>query len=300
MRILITGGNGLIGKEIAVRLENEGNEVLRLVREKVSGASEIEWNSETGVPASELAKMENADALLHLAGVGLTEKRWTKKRKKLIYESRVCGTHLIVDALGKLKNPPRVFACASAFGFYGDDCGDAFLTEDSTPGTSFLAHVCRDWEAEANRAEIFGIRVVSLRFGLVLTKKGGALEKLLKPFKLFGTGFIIARGKQYISWIAIEDLYDIFKFVIADKETCGVVNVTSPNPVTNEEFVRAIGMVLSRPVFFHVPAFLLRLILGEVADAILIRGARVIPAKLQKKGFNFRYTTVESALRNLL
>ncbi len=298
MKFIITGSTGLVGTALVSLLESEGHQVSRLVRGKPrAGTSEIEWHPNQNSVINREA-LEGHDAAIHLAGESVAEGRWTPEKKRRIRESRVKGTSLLAATLGQLKRPPRVLASASAIGFYGDR-GDEVLDEASAPGNGFLADVCREWEAATASAEAAGIRVAHLRFGVVLSERGGALAKLLTPFKL-GAGGKLGSGKQWMSWIAIDDaIAAIYKVVGAD-DVKGAVNIVAPNPVTNADFTETLGRVLERPTFFSVPAFAARLAFGEMADEALLASQRVLPDKLKRHGFEFQYPQLDAALRHLL
>ncbi len=298
MKILMTGSTGLVGTALISLLENEGHQVSPLVRGKPrAGTSEIEWHPDrNGIVIRDA--LEGHDAAIHLAGESVVEGRWTPEKKQRIRESRVKGTALLAEALAQLGRPPRVLASASAIGIYGNR-GDELLDEASAPGNDFLADVCSEWEAATASAEEAGIRVAHLRFGIVLSEQGGALAKLLTPFKL-GAGSKLGSGKQWMSWVAIDDaIAAIYKVVGAD-DMNGAVNIVAPNPVTNAEFTETLGRVLERPTIFSVPAFAARLAFGEMADAALLASQRVEPIKLKQHGFEFQYPQLEAALRSLL
>ncbi len=298
MKILVTGSTGLVGSALINFLETNGNQVLRLVRHTPrNAATEIEWYPEQGRVTNQNA-FEGFDAAIHLAGESVAEGRWTPEKKARIRESRVHGTTLLAETLAKLERPPRVLASASAIGFYGNR-GDEVLTEESAPGKGFLAGVCREWEAATAAAEKAGIRVVHLRFGIVLSSQGGALAKLLTPFKL-GAGGKIGNGKQWMSWIAIDDAIAAIHKVISADDMNGAVNLVAPNPVTNAELTETLGRVLGRPTLLGVPAFAARIAFGEMADAMLLSSARVQPQKLLESGYVFEHTQLEGALRHIL
>lgn len=298
MKILMTGSTGLIGTALISMLEGEGHRVSPLVRSKPrAGTSEIEWHPNQNSVADKNA-LEGHDAAIHLAGESVAEGRWTPKKKQRIRESRVKGTSLLAATLGQLERPPQMLASASAIGFYGDRV-DELLDEASAHGNGFLADVCREWEAATAPAEEAGIRVAHMRFGIVLGTEGGALAKLLTPFKL-GAGGKLGSGKQWMSWVAIDDaIAAIYKVVNAD-DMRGAVNIVAPNPVTNADFTETLGRVLERPTFFSVPAFAARLAFGEMADEALLASQRVLPAKLQQHGFEFQYPQLDAGLRHLL
>jgi uncharacterized protein (TIGR01777 family) len=293
MKIAIAGASGLVGAAISPQLEAEGNDVVRLVRNSPK-AGEIEWHPNQD--SIEPGKLEGFDAIINLAGENVAEGRWTEEKKKKIHDSRVHGTHLISEAIAKLTSKPRIFLCASATGIYGDR-GDETLNEQSESGGGFLAGVCREWEKATEPAHRAGVRVVNLRFGPILARVGGMLEKMLTPFKM-GLGGKIGSGKQYISWVAIEDSVAAMKLALTDEAIRGPLNVVSPKPVTNERFTRALGEVLSRPTVMAMPAFAARLAFGEMADEMLLVSQKVIPKRLQAAGFQFEYPDLETALQH--
>ncbi len=296
MTILVTGASGLIGSALIPVLTREGHRVIRLVRaEPKPGEAAIRWDPEAGT--LEMAGLTGLDAVVHLAGENIAG-RWTAGKKARIRDSRVKGTRLLSESLARLPEPPNVLVCASATGYYGDR-GEEILHEESAPGSGFLAEVCREWEAAADLAVQRGIRVVHLRFGLVLSPKGGALAKMLLPFRL-GVGGIVGRGSQYWSWIALDDAVSAIHHALFTDTLRGPVNAVAPHPVTNREFTKTLGRVLGRPTPFPMPAFAARLAFGEMADALLLASARVEPAKLLATGYRFRHPELEGALRHLL
>ena len=295
MKIAIAGASGLIGSAFINSVEADGAEVTRLVRSSPK-AGEIEWHPNQD--ANEPGKLQGFDAIVSLAGENVAEGRWTEEKKKKIHDSRVHGTHLISEAIAKLEPKPRVFLCASATGIYGDR-PDETLTEQSDSGGAFLAGVCREWEKATEPASQAGVRVVNLRFGPVLAAHGGMMEKMLTPFKM-GLGGKIGSGKQYISWVSIDDVVGAMKFALKEETIRGPLNVVSPNPVTNEEFTKALGEALSRPTMMAVPAFAARLAFGEMADEMLLASQRVMPKKLKDAGFQFEYPNLEDALRKYI
>lgn len=297
MKILISGSHGLIGSALIQLLTAEGHEVIRLVRHQpTSGASEIEWHPNKGVIDSE--QLEGLDAVVHLAGEGIASGRWTGEKKRAILESRVKGTGLLARSLAKLARAPSVFVSASGIGYYGNR-GDELLNEKSTQGDDFLAHVCQEWEKAATPATEQGIRTVFARFGIILDAKGGALARMLTPFRM-GIGGRIGNGKQWMSWMALDDAVGAIRFLLHDTLVSGPVNFVTPFPVTNAEFTKTLGHVLSRPTLFPIPAFAVRLAFGELADAALLSGQRVEPAVLQARGFGFSLPRLEMALRKIL
>ena len=299
MRILVTGSSGLIGSALVPFLTAGGHRVIRLIRSQSQTPTIGEswgWDPERGtiLPTGR----EEPDAVVHLAGENIAGARWTQRQKALIRDSRVKGTRALSDLIGRRSPPPKVLVCASAVGYYGDR-GDESLTEESASGSGFLPDVCREWEAACQPAAEKGIRVVNLRIGVVLSPAGGALARMLTPFKL-GAGGVIGGGRQYMSWIALDDVVSAIHFALTHEILRGPVNGVAPNPVTNRSFTQTLGRALSRPILFPMPAFAARLALGEMADALLLAGARVLPARLLESGFVFRYPDLEGALRHLL
>lgn len=303
MKIIVTGSTGLIGSALVPRLIADGHSVTRFVRG--SGANEtteshnvrsVTWDVSAGqINDAEIAAH---DAVIHLAGEPVAEGRWTEEKKRRIRDSRVNGTRLIADAIARAESRPHTFISASAIGFYGNR-GNEILDETSAPGADFLAGVCREWEAAADASRAAGVRTIHPRIGIVLSKGGGALAKLLTPFRL-GAGGAIGDGKQYMSWIAIDDIVAGLMFALENESIAGAVNFTAPQPVTNAEFTHALGHAVHRPTIFTVPKFAARLAFGEMADAVLLAGARVMPKRLQEAGYTFKYPQLEGALRHLL
>ena len=298
MKILMSGASGLVGTHLIPTLKEKGHEITRLVRKAPQGADEIQWDAGRGFAETEQAKLEGFDAVVHLAGDNVASENWSDEKKRRIKESRTVGTRVLVDALSKCQNPPRVLVSASAIGFYGDR-KDEVLTEDSPKGEGFFPEVCSEWEAEAERAAAFGARVVMPRIGVVLAKDGGALEKMLTPFK-FGVGGTIGSGRQYMSWITLDDLIRIFHFALENERLRGPVNATAPNPATNEEFTKALGRALSRPTVLPLPEFAVKLMFGEMGETLLLQGCRVIPQRLLDAGFEFQHADLDEALRQVL
>jgi uncharacterized protein len=296
MRILVSGSHGLVGKALIRSLTPDGHEIVRLVRGKPSGATEIEWHPNEG--RLDAAALEGLDAVIHLAGESIASGRWTDEKKRAIRDSRVKGTTLLSEALARLTRPPSVFVSASAIGYYGNR-GDELLTEKSAPGDDFLANVCVDWENATIPTIEKGIRTVHARFGIILDPNEGALGKMLTPFRM-GIGGRVGDGKQWMSWIDIEDVVNGLKSLIENSDVNGPVNFVAPNPVTNAEFTKTLGHVLSKPTLFPVPAFAARLAFGEMGDALLLSGQRVRPVILEENGFVFRWPLLEDALRHLL
>lgn len=296
MKILVSGSHGLVGTALTKSLEPRGHEIVRLVRYLPGSESEIEWNPDRYSIA--IARLEGLDSVVHLAGESIAEGRWSEEKKRRIRDSRVKGTKLLSDALANLERPPKSLICASAIGYYGNR-GDELLTEESSPGSDFLSKVCVEWEEATQLAAEKGIRVVNARFGIILSKDGGALAKMLTPFRL-GIGGRVGSGKQWMSWIALDDVVGGIVYALANESLRGPVNFVAPNPVRNSEFTKALGRVLSRPTLFPIPEFGVRLAFGEMADALLLSSQRVEPQRLNKAGFQFQYTQLESALRHVL
>jgi uncharacterized protein len=297
LHVLVTGSTGFVGSALGPFLAAGGHRVARLVRTLPRrGRGEIQWGPETGF--IDAARLEGLDGVVHLAGENIATGRWTAEKKAMIRDSRVDGTRLLCDALAGLKQPPKVLVCASAIGYYGDR-GDELLTEESAPGTGFLAEVCREWEAATQSAEQKGIRVVRLRFGMVLSPTGGAMAKLLPPFKK-GLGGVLGTGRQYVSWIALDDLVGVIAHALTTETLQGPVNAVAPTPVTNREFTRTIGQVIGRFTILPMPAAAARLVFGELADALLLASQRVQPTRLLATEYRFQYPDLEGALRHLL
>jgi len=294
MRVLVSGASGFVGRAVCRRLVERGDTVVRLVRD--AEGEGIRWDPTAG--RFDAAAAEGADAVVHLAGENVASGRWTAQRRAVIRDSRVKGTALLAEGLARLSLPPRVLACASAIGFYGNG-GDEEQTERSSLGRGFLAEVCRDWEAACAPALSRGIRVVNLRIGLVLDGKGGTLARVLPLFRL-GLGGRLGDGRQWMSWITRADLVAVIEHVLADDGPAGPVNAVAPGSVRNAEFTQALARVLGRPAFLHVPVLVLRAALGEMADELLLGGARVIPRVLAERGFCFQQAEIEVALRELL
>lgn len=297
MKILVTGSTGLIGSALVPFLTTGGHEVVRMVRSRSTTAEDLpSWDPETR--QIDATHLEGLDAVVHLAAEGIAAHRWTADQKARIRDSRVQGTRLLCEALAGLRRPPRVLIAASAIGYYGGR-GDVLLDEKSSVGTGFLAEVCRDWEAATERATAAGIRVVNLRLGLVLSPAGGVLAKMLTPFRL-GLGGRIGDGRQFMSWIASDDAIGAIDHAIRTEDLRGSVNAVAPHAVTNRAFTQALGRVLGRPTPFPLPTFAARLAFGEMADELLLAGARVNPRKLLDTGYRFLFDDLEAALRHLL
>jgi uncharacterized protein (TIGR01777 family) len=296
LRVAITGSTGLVGRQFVAFLRAGDHEVLPIVRRPARDANEVEWHLESG--AIDAARLESLDAVVHLAGASIAGGRWTKSRKRAIRESRVRGTSLLAETLAGLRQPPRVLVSTSAVGFYGDS-GDAWLTEESPQGDGFLAEVCREWEAAAEPAARAGIRVVHPRFGVVLSGNGGMLALLARLFRL-GLGGPAGNGRQFMSWIALDDLLGALLEAILNETLTGPVNAVAPEPVTNREFSKTLGRVLHRPAVMPAPAPMLQFALGGLANELLLASQRVRPAQLDAARFSFAFPTIESALRHEL
>jgi uncharacterized protein (TIGR01777 family) len=301
MKILVTGSTGLVGTALVKALAGDGHTVCRLMRPQSKMAPvgedgfDVAWNPVTG----ELGGAGvGPDAVVNLAGASIAGGRWTKARKELLRTSRIDTTKALVEALSKMNARPRVLVSASAIGIYGDR-GEEVLMEESTPGTAFLAGLAREWEAEALKAEALGIRVVLTRFGIILAQHGGALAKMLLPFKL-GAGGRLGSGKQWMSWITLEDVVEVLRFALENTAVRGAVNVVAPQPVQNAEFTKVLAKALHRPALFPAPTFALRIALGEMADALLLSSQRVKPQALEKMGYCFLHTDLSNALKAVL
>jgi len=297
MRILVSGSTGLIGSALVPHLSAQGHQVTRLVRGPLADAGDtILWSPDAG--RIDLAALEGFGAVVHLAGESLTGWPWTESKKARIRQSRVLGTRLLCESLAQLKRPPRLALCASAVGYYGNR-GSDLLIEESGPGTGFLATVCREWEDAASAAREAGIRVVHARFGIVLSRHGGALAQMLPIFRSGAAG-PIGSGRQYISWIAIDDAIGAILHALAARSLAGALNVSAAAPVTNAEFAKTLARVLHRPAALTVPAFAIRFMLGEMADEMLLASARMHPRRLLEAGYVFQHPELEGALRHLL
>ena len=296
MRILITGASGLIGTALQKSFEEKGYEMLLASRSEPKSERDIQWNADAGFADEDLLRLEGLDAVIHFAGESISALRWTDEKKKAIRDSRVHGTRTMIEAFARLEKKPKVFISASAIGFYGDR-GDEEMTETNSVGDTFLSEVSKEWESESRRAEDMGIRTVLLRNGIVLSKDGGALATMMTPFKL-GVGGVVGSGKQWMSWVSLDDAVGIVNYALENENLRGAVNVVSPNPVTNEEFTKTLGEVLYRPTFLPLPEFVVNLVFGEMGDALLIDSTRVVPKRLLDSGFKFRYPEIKSALEN--
>lgn len=296
MKVLVSGSHGLVGRAFIESLLKRGDSVSRLVREVPTGSNDIEWHPNKD--QIDAARLNGFDAVVHLAGESIASGRWTQEKKNRIRESRIRGTQLLSSTLARTSEPPSVFVAASAIGFYGDR-GDELLTEQSASGNDFLANVCKEWEQSTEPAAQKGIRLVKARFGIILDRDGGALAKMLPPFRM-GIGGRIGDGKQWMSWIALADVVSALEFVIENRSLSGPVNFVAPNPVTNATFTSTLGRTLGRPTFLPVPVFGARLAFGEMADALLLSSQRVQPNRLNETGFRFQYPNLQDALSEIL
>lgn len=281
MKVMISGSSGLIGSALKRSLEADGHQVTALPR-----------------TYEEPIDFSGVGAVVHLAGENIASGRWNTARKQRIEESRVNGTRQLAEQLAASEYKPAVLICASAIGFYGDR-GDEILVEESPAGTGFLPEVCIKWEAAARPAEEAGIRTAWIRTGIVLSRKGGALAKMLPPFNMGGGG-ILGNGRQYMSWISLEDEVNAIRFLIGNEAVRGAVNLTAPNPETNHEFTKALGRALRRPTILPMPAFAVRMLFGEMGEALLLGSSRILPQKLTDAGYEYRHPHLESALEDIL
>ena len=297
LRVAVTGATGLVGSALVPALRAAGHRVDRVSRRPPeAGSTDIQWDPGRG--QLDPRALEGVDAVVNLAGESIAARRWTESVKERIRRSRVAGTRLLAETLGRLTRRPQALVSASAVGYYGHR-GDEPLTEESPPGSGFLAEVCREWEAAADPARAAGIRVVHPRLGVVLAGQGGALPRMALPFRL-GVGGVIGSGRQYWSWIEAGDLVRVLELCLALDTLAGPVNAVAPVPVTNREFTRALGLVLRRPTLVPLPAPAVRLLLGEMGRALLLDSARVLPRRLERAGFRFRHPDPEAALRAAL
>ena len=286
MNILIGGASGLVGSALCDHLVSSGHQITRLVRRQTEvGRDGILWSPRSGQLT--LPEETTFDAVIHLGGSNIAGGRWTRRRKRELRDSRIESTHLLAQTLAASPRKPKIFACASAVGIYGDR-GDELLTEESSSGTDFLGRLAREWEAACHPAGQAGIRVVHLRLGVVLSRAGGALARMLTPFRM-GFGGRLGSGRQYMSWISLEDAVRAIEFCLSRDSLKGPVNLASPHPVTNREFTRELASAIHRPAWFPVPAWILRMLLGEMADAALLSSTRALPEKLIHAGFEFRH-----------
>ena len=296
MKILVSGSTGTVGSHLLNVISSNSSEIWRLVRSRAEGERLIFWDPQGGrVDNPDL--LEGFDAVVHLSGENIVG-RWTEKKKDSIRQSRILSTRYLVNLFSGLRNPPKTFICASATGYYGDRGGER-LTERSAVGSGFLPDTCREWENEANKASDFGVRVINLRTGPVLSPKGGILSSLLLPFKM-GLGGVVGSGEQYLSWISIEDLSRIIVYLLEHEEVRGPVNAVSPNPVTNREFTATLARILRRPAWLAVPAFAVRLFFGEMGRCTILAGSMVFPEKLLSSGYEFLHEDLGSALEDIV
>ncbi|HEY6564321.1 MAG TPA: TIGR01777 family oxidoreductase [Pirellulaceae bacterium] len=295
MRVIVSGASGLVGSHVVPRLRELGHEVQSLVRRPIQ-RDEIRWYPDQGVLPENL--LAGCNGVVHLSGENIASGRWTAAKKRQILDSRVQSTRLLAECLSRLQPRPQVLVSASAIGFYGDR-GDAPLEEDAVAGHGYLADVCRQWEDATQPAIDAGIRVVKLRIGVVLSQAGGALQRMLLPFRM-GVGGILGNGKQYMSWITLEDLVGVICHSLTDTSLQGPVNGVAPHPVPNRVFTKALGRALHRPTVFPLPGFVARLMLGEMADELLLASTRVVPGKLIAVGYPFRHAEIDAALSHCL
>ena len=294
MKILISGASGLLGTALTKHFRATGNEVQPLRRSSTATAPPY-WNPDQAT--IELGDFTDMDVVIHLAGENIAAGRWTDAKKNRIFDSRVKGTKLLANALAALERKPHTFISASATGYYGD-CEKCTFDEGSRNGEGFLASVCDAWENATVSAENAGIRVIHSRFGVILSTQGGALQKMLLPFKM-GLGGRIGHGKQYVSWISLPEIIRAFTFLIQTPHLSGPVNLVSPNTATNAEFTKVLGKVLHRPALLPIPKFMIHLLFGEMGEALLLSSSRVLPDKLQKAGYDFEFPELKSALRHI-
>ena len=295
--VAISGASGLVGTALTSVFRAEGKSVLAISRREGAGYQDaIRWDPASGL--TNPARLESVDAVVHLAGENIAGGRWNSKLKGKIRNSRVEGTRNLVKSIAAVEKRPQVLVSASATGFYGDR-GAAELDEASAAGTGYLSEVCQEWEAEADAATELGLRVVKVRIGVVLSPQGGALAKMMLPFKL-GMGGVVGQGTQYWSWIGLHDLTRAIAFCVNNDAVQGVVNAVSPTPLTNKEFTKGVGKALSRPTIFPLPAFMAKLVLGEMAEALLLASTRVLPKALQKNGFEFEHPELVDCLKHEL
>jgi len=304
MKIVIAGGSGFLGRALSARLEADAHDVVVLTRRAVAGSGRIRYVTwqpdgtapppDAGQPAGWAREVENADAIVNLAGEGIADRRWTTSRKRALLDSRVHSTRSLIAAIRAASERPQTFVQASGVGYYGV-AGDDVLDESSPPGSDFLAGLCMNWEAEARAVEALGCRLTIIRNGVVLARHGGALKRMLPPFMLF-VGGPIADGRQYFSWIALDDWTGLVAWVLTTTTVSGALNGAAPEPVTNAQFSKALGRAVHRPSWLTVPGFALRLLVGELADYGLITGQRVVPKRAQSLGFEFKYPGIDAAL----
>lgn len=301
MKVLVTGATGLVGSALVQALRKDGHEVCRLLRKKdedeqdAKQECDLEWDPQSGAFGT---AAQNADAVVNLAGASIADGRWTEDRKEVLRRSRIETTRALVAAIEKMSPRPKVLISASAIGYYGDR-GDEILTEQSSSRPSFLSRLAEEWESEAMRARTLGVRVVLARFGIILAKQGGALPHMMLPFKI-GAGGKLGPGKQWMSWVALDDAVRVVRSMIENETLQGAVNVTAPQPVTNAEFTRLLAHTLHRPAFLAMPAGILRALLGDMADEMLLASQRVVPEVLREHGYQFAHSDLGSALAAIL
>ena len=299
MKIVIAGGTGFLGRPLTDALRHDGHAVLHLSRQSPSQdgpTRRLTWKPD-GSAGPWAAELDDAGAVINLAGESIAGRRWSADHKRRILDSRLLATKSLVEAIRRAAAPPAVFISGSAVGYYGP-LDDQIVTEDTPPGRDFLASVCTRWEAEAMEAESDRTRVVRIRTGLVLERDGGALPPMLPPFR-FGAGGPVGSGRQFWPWIHRRDWIDLVRFALATPAVVGPLNLTGPQPVVNNEFAKALGRAMHRPSMLPAPAFALKLLLGEMAEALILSGQRAVPAKAQRLGFKFAYNTVDAALADL-
>jgi uncharacterized protein (TIGR01777 family) len=300
MRIVIAGGTGFLGRPLGEALARDGHEIVALSRHappngtETAQPSHVSWTPD-GRVGPWASVIDGAGAIVNLAGESIAARRWSGAQKRRILDSRVLATQSLVGAINGAARPPAVFVSGSAVGYYGP-LGDEIADENHAAGTDFLAGVCSKWEEEAGRVNAAGTRLVRIRTGLVLERDGGALPKMLPPF-WFGMGGPVGAGRQYWPWIHRADWIGLVRWTIANATATGAFNVSAPLPVTNAEFARALGRAVHRPAFMPAPGFAMKIVLGEMADALLLSGQRAVPAKAEGLGFTFRYKTIDEALR---
>lgn len=294
MRVLVTGSTGFVGSGLCPFLRDNGYSVRTLSRTATVAPEAFIWKPEAGILP--VAALLGCDAVVHLAGEGIADGRWTSAKKQRILRSRLDSTELLARTMAGMSEGPKIWISASGIGIYGSR-GDEELSEDSSMGSGFLAEVCRQWESATRQAEVAGVRCVHLRLGVVLSKRGGALARMLPAFRC-GLGGVLGSGDQYMSWVSAEDLNRVIQFTLERGSLRGAVNVVSPAPVTNQEFTRTLAQALRRPVILPVPAFVLRLLFGQMADEALLASTRAIPTKLIAQGFNFKAPALKQAFQS--
>lgn len=295
MKIAITGATGLIGNSLSEYLISKDHDIIKLSRSKNKEKGFVYWNYKS--KEIEIDRLEGVDVMIHLAGENIAG-FWTNKKKREIKDSRVKGTNFLVNSILKLKNKPRDFICASAIGIYGNR-GDETLDEQSSYGQGFLAELAKDWENESHILKQQNIRVVNLRIGLVLSTDGGAFKTMLIPFKM-GVGGKLGSGKQYMSWVMLEDVINSIEFIINNKDISGAVNIVAPTPVTNQQFTKKLGKALCRPTFFTVPSLLLKTLVPDMAKEMILSSTRAVPKKLIDSGYRFSYPNLDGSFKDLL